>query len=155
MPTTLAGFPFYALSFDRNANPTDPHEAASLHQRLAGDDPPAHLIVISHGWKNDTAQATDLYQALLQNVHDQAPGLDAVVAGVFWPSKKFADSALIPGGAASAGGDELLTALDALDDGDLTPEETEALAMARALVPSLDIEAAQEAFVERLRVFPP
>ena len=156
MPETLAGFPFYTLSFDRDAEPTDPHEADALQQRLTGADAPAHLIVVSHGWRNDIADARGLYTALFQNVRQQAPDLDAVVAGVFWPSKKFADRDLTPGGAASADADdEVVAALDALDGPDLTDAEREHLDTARALVANLDVEAAQEAFVEHLRAFLP
>src|SRR5215212_10282900 len=69
------------------------------------------LFAVSHGWNNDMADARALYEALFQSVHARldAGQFDALTArrfavlGIFWPSKKFADSELIPSGAASIG----------------------------------------------------
>ena len=76
--------------------------------RAALDD----LVVVAHGWNNDMADARALYRDLLANVRraldrGRAPGLAGrriAVLGVLWPSKKFADEDLIPGGGASLGG---------------------------------------------------
>lgn len=158
MPETLAGYPFYALSFDRDAKPVAPHDADALRQRLA-DDPPAHLVVLAHGWKNDTEDASGLYERLMANVRAQDGTLDLVVAGVFWPSKKFADRDLIPGGAASVGGDVPVAVLEAaLKEAELdaTEEEAEHLRGARVLVSILgDSEVAQDRFMEHLRALLP
>ncbi|MGW6620785.1 hypothetical protein ACWF99_06090 [Nocardia sp. NPDC055002] len=75
------------------------------------------LIVVSHGWNNDMREAADLYDELLGNVqrlldlraNPQAPttlrrldGRTFAACRVFWPSKKFADKDLIPGGGAAS-----------------------------------------------------
>jgi hypothetical protein len=64
------------------------------------------MLVISHGWNNDEREASLLYRELLGNLSQQttasAPGRRLIVLRVYWPSKRFADEDLIPGGAASA-----------------------------------------------------
>src|SRR5688500_78735 len=61
------------------------------------------LVVLSHGWNNDTREANDLYDAFIASLDQlsQPPasaGAKLIVMRVFWPSKKFADNELIPGG---------------------------------------------------------
>jgi hypothetical protein len=66
-----------------------------------------HAIVISHGWNNDINEARALYRAFLAHV-EQLAGAAAsrvVALGILWPSKRFADADLIPGGAASTDAD--------------------------------------------------
>ncbi|MEM6287909.1 MAG: hypothetical protein AAF845_12190 [Bacteroidota bacterium] len=156
MPDTLAAYPFFSLAFDRDANPTDPHEAQALRAHLRSD-PPAHLVVVSHGWNNDMADARALYEALFRNVRGRDHTLDLVVAGVFWPSKKMADRDLIPGGAASVGDGSEAALRQALADAeaDATPEEAEHLERARVLTRVLEHEEAQDRFVDHLRTLLP
>ena len=65
------------------------------------------LLVISHGWNNDEADARNLYQRLVPLIAAEIRNLPALdnrrfaVLGVLWPSKKFADDELTAGGAAS------------------------------------------------------
>lgn len=94
----LSGIPFVALEID--AKGKAPHRA----QAVAALDLPkiTDLIVISHGWNNDIAEARELYAKLFANL---APMLTKagsarkfVALGVLWPSKRFADEDLIPRG---------------------------------------------------------
>lgn len=111
---TIAGFDFHRVEFDRDAGLVD------VRQREAVLDAVRHgvtdLLVLSHGWNNDMAEAERLYRALLEGIDVQARGrLDGrrvAVLGVFWPSKKFADRDLIPGGAASLDADLPMLALE-------------------------------------------
>src|SRR5579863_7662889 len=65
------------------------------------------LFVISHGWNNNMDDATNLYSGLCAQVAAQIAGVPSlkgrlfVICGILWPSKKFEDQDLIPGGAAS------------------------------------------------------
>src|SRR5258705_13495927 len=65
----------------------------------------AHIVVIAHGWNNDMDEARTLYREFLRHLEVAAgAGAPRILAvGVLWPSKRFADAELIPGGAASAG----------------------------------------------------
>jgi len=65
------------------------------------------LFVISHGWNNDIKEARDLYASLmdllateLQSSSFQSRSFG--ILGVLWPSKKFTDEELIPGGGAAS-----------------------------------------------------
>jgi len=65
------------------------------------------LFVISHGWNNNMDDATNLYSGLCAQVAAQIAGVPSlkgrifVICGILWPSMKFEDQDLIPGGAAS------------------------------------------------------
>ena len=104
----IGGFSFFPLEFDKKARPVDGDQLTRLRNHCA-DEQVTDLLVVSHGWNNDDKEALRLYRSLLVNVGRQERGRFAdrtvAVAGVFWPSKKFADSEVIPGGAASVGGD--------------------------------------------------
>jgi hypothetical protein len=88
---------------------------------LAGLGPITDLLVLSHGWNNDKADASKLYEELLGNIdklldlRDQAPvpapleefvkrlrNRNFAAVRVFWPSKQFNDADLIPGGGAAS-----------------------------------------------------
>jgi pimeloyl-ACP methyl ester carboxylesterase len=52
------------------------------------------VFVISHGWNNDKAEASALYQELVSNIASELPGFDTAgrkfaIVGIFWPSVKF------------------------------------------------------------------
>ncbi len=161
MPDTISGVPFFRLSFDRDANPTAPHEADALRQYLA-DHGTDHLLVISHGWRNDTMEAQTIYDGLLASLRrriDATAPLDVVAAGVYWPSAKFADKDLIPGGAASSGRDvpvDLLTRELETAEETASDDEIAHLRAARDLVPLLaDSPSAQDEFADHLRALLP
>lgn len=103
-----SGFRAAEIEFDKVAKIVGSHDAVIS---LATDATVTDLVIMSHGWNNDIAEARDLYTklaAVLRAVADGAvaPALtDRVIAlvGLFWPSKKFTNDELIPGGAAGAG----------------------------------------------------
>lgn len=103
-PDRIAGFPFLPVEFDKHAHRVDEDQVAGLIDHVRSDGV-INLLVVSHGWNNDEAEALSLYEALLASIRRRAgTRLDTrkvAVLGVFWPSKKFADEELIPGGAAS------------------------------------------------------
>lgn len=140
---TLANFPCMTVEFDKHARPLDADIAAKVNAWLGAQDA-TDLLVLSHGWNNDKAEAAALYGKLAASVRDVMGTVlqdrTLAILGVFWPSKKFADSELIPGGAASADSDIDDTALTAqidalrvLVEDDRQPE----LAALRNLVPAL------------------
>jgi len=69
-------------------------------------DQTTDLVFISHGWNNDISEARQLYanffaaMASVQKSEKVALTRSFAVAAIFWPSKRFADTDLIPGGAA-------------------------------------------------------
>lgn len=89
---TIAGFPFFALKFDKTGKLT-PSGTAQSHELRAALAGKTDLVVISHGWNNDANDAMGIYQGLL--THFDALGADPgsmVVAGIFWPSKFIPDN---------------------------------------------------------------
>lgn len=93
------------------------HDEGQVAALLDGLDGVSDLLVVSHGWNNDLADARALYDELLGNVdklldardNAQAPaplkaldGRTFAVCQLFWPSKKFTDDELIPGGGAAS-----------------------------------------------------
>src|SRR5687767_8827311 len=144
----VAGFPYAEVEFRKDGQVAVAAQADAA-VAMVRDQGITDLLVLSHGWNNDMAEARSLYACLLGAL---GPALAAqpTLAGrrfgalaVLWPSKKFADKALIPSGAASAGTSPItdaeilaqLAALDALID---EPEAREKLAAAAALVPELE-----------------
>ncbi len=79
---------------------------AAIAAMLPGID---DLIVISHGWNNDIDEARALYSGFFTSVAKawSAAGLSSAdqqrtgVVALYWPSKRFDESDLIPGGAAA------------------------------------------------------
>lgn len=155
------------------------HDESQLARLLAGVNGVTDLLVLSHGWNNDIAEARALYDELLNSIEKllnlqkqgKLPHLSPLAARVFaacqvfWPSKKFADEELIPGGgaasvASAAKNDAALeSVLDRLAEdpnrlGDKrTPTVRKELARrAKQLIPDLDTnERARTDFVSTLR----
>lgn len=157
---TVAGFPLFPVHVDRDAELVDPGEAEALLSHL-DESSPSDLLVVSHGWNNDLAEARSLYEKLLTSLRElveagRAPGVptDLPILALFWPSKRFAQPELIAGGAAAAGGDlresELERALADLAE-TLGDEDRARLEHARDLIADLDERAVQDEFVEALR----
>lgn len=159
-------------------------QEAQLDDMLAHLDEIDDLLVVSHGWNNDMADAKALYDKLLGNVgtllelrdepESVPPPLQEFVqrlsnrrfaaVRVFWPSKRFTDESLIPGGGAATSEaetkntdalDELLNGLKAepvrLGGTETNPAHENAMEHAKALVPHLATVKAQKEFVETLR----
>jgi hypothetical protein len=161
--------PQFEIEFDKNGRLFDKRQLdAALAQAPAATD----AIVISHGWNNDKADATDLYNSFFQKVEDvlsrgfvpEANTRQFMAVRILWPSKRFTDEELIPGGgAASLGGPvdsaSVVAALERLkaDEERLgtrvdNPVRSAALSDAQALVPRLENDAsARREFVLLLR----
>ena len=163
----IAGFPYFELQFTKDAKPFKPEEVrAVLDAVRAGDI--EEMFVVAHGGNNDITEARTLDRNLFQGVRaalDQgrAPALAGrriAVLGVLWPSKKFAEDDLIPGGGASLGGQIEDARLQAqLEDlkGTFDLPDDDALERAKQLVPELGRSpSAQREFVDLIRsVLPP
>src|SRR5574341_685491 len=141
-------------------------------QRLLHDVPQlTDLFVLSHGWNNDRAEANELYAKFFDSVTrvmdtGTVSGLDDRTFGalrIYWPSKKFADAELIPGGGAAsatqANDDALVQLLERmkldpvrLGGSDIDPVRSAQLDAVQALVPLLETDPeARRNFVFRLR----
>jgi pimeloyl-ACP methyl ester carboxylesterase len=169
------GIPRFDLEFTRLGDAFDSVQVESL---LKGTDRVSDLLVLSHGWNNDMAEAKALYSELLSNVEGLLREAQTTTAEtplealrsrrfaacqVFWPSKRFADEDLIPGGgSASAGldGDGALVRVlrqlamdeDRLGHRELDPARLAEVERALALVGRLEFDAAaRREFVETLR----
>lgn len=162
----LNGFPYFEIEFTRDGKV---FKDSQVVQALAGMTEATDLVVLAHGWNNDRAEAKKLYTALaaqMQAAEDaNVPvGIDdreIVLLGVFWPSKRFAEPELIPGGGARALGAGLTVAqlrkqiatMRTLFD---KPGERAILKRAAALLPKLDKDPkARKAFVDLIRKLMP
>ena len=166
----IGSLPFFPLEITKDGKVFDPAQKAAIETAVhaGGADKLTDLIVISHGWNNDKADARLLYNGLLNRVSAQLAGHNALatrkfaVIGIFWPSKKFADSELIPsGGAASLGGGDLaasalLQKLDSLTDVFDNAEAPQLLERAKALVNNIENSPdQQDEFVKIIRSLVP
>lgn len=130
------------------------------------------VIVMSHGWNNNEADAEALYQRLFESftqvgAPNDLAGRTLAVVGVIWPSKRFdemvasvADQEGTEGGASFGGAssndaesqrmlEEKLTSMEALF---ASPDQRAAIGEMRALIPDLEDQAtARRAFMDRLR----
>jgi hypothetical protein len=169
---TIAGYPFYPLEISKDGVIFSAAQQAAVLDAAtaAGADQLTDLVVISHGWNNDMAEARQLYNGLISSMARLAVGPRAPAAGgrrlatvgIFWPAKRFADEDLIPAGgvasirAAAASGRPVPTAairqkLDALKGTFDRPDE-QALERAKTLVDRLeDSPSAQREFVDLIR----
>ena len=160
---TVQGFPFFPVEFTKDGTPFAPGQVTDLLAGLA-QQKASDLLVLSHGWNNDMADARALYDRLLaqfrQVLATQAvptlAGRTFAVLGVLWPSKKFADTNLIPSGAAGANSPIttalLAAALDRLHGTFDMPGADQKLDEAKKLLPQLeDKPSAQADFANLLR----
>lgn len=107
MGTGPANHPYVELEFAKDGSPVHPEQAKAVRE-LA--DEVSDVVVVSHGWNNDMDEARALYRELFASIDTvrqrhavDLGGRTLGVVGVLWPSKRFADAELIPGGAAGAG----------------------------------------------------
>ncbi|WP_029432385.1 alpha/beta fold hydrolase [Blastococcus sp. URHD0036] len=155
----------FDVEFTRRGTVHDPGQVRAL---LDGLSAASDLLVLAHGWNNDMAEAQELYDALLGNLRrlrqpTSGPGSRIAVLRVFWPSKRFADADLVPGGGAASTDAEnqaalldALTALkhdpDRLGQSGEDPVRAAAIDRAIALVDDLDgSDDARREFVLRIR----
>jgi hypothetical protein len=165
MPT-VEGFPGCEVRFAKDARPVDPAEVTGLFD-LLGPGAVTDLLVFSHGWNNDMDEARALARSFLLRLREVLDGVALpalagrrfAVLTVLWPSKRFADSDLIPGGAASVGPARVAAVQGRLDDLKGAFERGEADAVleeCQRLVPSLETSAtARDEFVDKLRAVLP
>lgn len=164
--STIKGVPYFEAQFDKNGKSINP---------ISIDPKTTDLFVISHGWRNNAAEATTLYTEFFNNFFAD-PGLlksgklagrICAIVGVFWPSKNFDGLIAAQGGGTAsntasigevpsdeASQKKLIAQLEALKASGVfdEPAEKEALAKAQALVPDLDDkETARAAFMQHLR----
>jgi hypothetical protein len=163
----IGGFSGFEVEFDKEAGLVDSGQVAELLDFLAKDKT-SDLFVFSHGWNNDMEEARDLNRRFFARAHAflgnaAALGVDQrrfAVLSVLWPSKKFADSDLIPGGAASLTSPEVLYVQQQLEDLKRLFQDPKAnitLNRAKELVPQLESSpAAQKQYADLLRsLLPP
>ena len=154
----IAGIPYLVAEFDINGNLKSP-------VKLPADVD--EVIVVSHGWNNNQADAESLYSALFTNFAaiGGAPRGKAAIVGVIWPSKRFDE--LVSAAAASNGGggaasigtkaskesDAMLVArLREMATFFTSAEQKKTLKELEALIPDLeDKGSARRAFVEKVR----
>lgn len=147
------------------------HDEAQVTPLLDAAPRLTDVFVLSHGWNNDKAEAAALYDALAANLADVldigvVDGLDSRRFGIvrlYWPSKRFADDDLIPGGGAASAhieNDEALLRLleemksdpPLLGGSGSSAVRTGAIEAAQRLVPRLESDpAARREFVLHLR----
>jgi hypothetical protein len=168
---TIASLPVVEIEFDKNGKLFSATQLAEL-QGFIKDQSITDLIVFAHGWNNDIADARDLYTRFFTEVGNAVSkgnigalgGRKFAAAVALWPSKKFTDSDLIPGGgAASLSKDEMKVVKARLKDftkdfvrlgkpkpaGAATKKKVE---RATALLPKLETDPkAQAQFVKIVR----
>ncbi len=160
---TIQRFPYFPVQFNKAGQVFQPAEVQALEKHLATAGT-TDLLVISHGWNNDSAEAESLYEAFLTNADlaigkDAPPGLGSrrfAVLGVLWPSKKFADKELIPSGAAGIAGtvpsSDLIEKLESLVGAFDAADEVARIERLKRLVPKLeDSASACREFAEEAR----
>jgi len=162
-PDALSGFPYRELALDRDGQLVEPDQVAAVAALAEVPEPVTDLVVLVHGWNNDEAEAFGLYRRLAASFSDvragdtgfasRPTGRRIGLVGVFWPSKKFADADLIPGGAAGLDDDlALRLRLDELAGTFDVPDAKQRLAGAARLAGSLADSTAQlAAFVDLVR----
>jgi len=157
----VAGFPYVEIQFAKDASLVDPH-APDLATDMIQARHVRDLLVLCHGWNNDMSDARKLYAELLAQVAAVAPTIPALaqrgigVLAVLWPSKRFADDDLIPGGAASLGAPDsplvVIQMLEKLKGTFDAPGADAALTRAQALAPGLETNpAARREFADLVR----
>jgi hypothetical protein len=103
----IAGIPVFEIEFDKRGKLFDKAPLAALAKHIASDEV-TDLILFAHGWNNDMKDARDLYTRYFNEVGPMINGgqLASLSGRVFagavalWPSKKFTDKELMPGGGA-------------------------------------------------------
>ncbi|MGR7025557.1 hypothetical protein [Geodermatophilus sp. URMC 62] len=111
----LSGFSYVELRFTREGEVLEAADRDTVLRTVREAPGLTDLLVLSHGWNNDMKEARVLYAKLAARLATEFAGQGGwadrriAILGVLWPSKRFADRDLIPGGAASAVGSTLDT----------------------------------------------
>lgn len=169
---SVGPFPYYPLEFTKDGAMNKADQFAALVDALTtatGKKVVTDLLVLSHGWNADIPDAEALYTTIGDRISAVLPKQNAacaavrarnvVVCGILWPSQRFDDKSLIPGGAAGldeASVAEAQAAVDLLASFVDTTDAKKALARAKSLIPSLaDSLEARDEFVRIVRAFMP
>jgi hypothetical protein len=151
--------PIFEVQFDKDGNPVIPSQEKDIIQALtAPGNSFTDVVVMSHGWNNDMDEARTLYRTFFGSLEQVLPAAvgKTLAIGILWPSKKFAEADLIPGGAASAETDAvadrvLLDRLQQLKDLFADSEADEKLEEMKGLVAGLQLDTnKQNQFVSLL-----
>jgi len=156
----IAGIPYVAANFEMDGRLLNP---------VTVPNGTTDLIVISHGWNNNAADAEDLYRRLFTSFSQvgEANDLDGrkvAIVGVIWPSKRFDEMVASVADQESTGSASLnspesaasrklledkLTSMEAFMS---SPAQKAAIAELRKLIPDLEDKAtARRAFVDKVR----
>lgn len=158
----IAGFPYTEVEIEKSGQLKDSDDIQRVIT-LIKSEAATDLLILSHGWNNDMDEARTLYSDLLSSMRDvvdrgfmrNLKNRSVFVVGILWPSKKFAEEDLIPGGAAAAGDAEDATIdsiLSKLNDGFDSSEASSQLGEARLLLSDLERDpATRDAFVDIIR----
>ena len=101
--TNIGHLSYFEIEIDKCGNLVDPQPVNNL--LLAGKH---DLFVMAHGWNSDIDDARGLYRNFFTQFSRTLGKYAAVgvtsgqcaVMGILWPSEKYVDASLIPGGAA-------------------------------------------------------
>jgi hypothetical protein len=164
----IGGIPIGEIEFDKNGKVFAAEQVKALLDHLVLDNV-TDVILFAHGWNNDMADARKLYSKFFTEFGTFADTIGdgtRVFAGaaILWPSKKFTDKELIPGGAAAAMSSQEKAAIRAMLK-DLAKEpvrlgksaaasatKEKKVAKAEALLKTIEVDpAAQEEFVRIVR----
>jgi hypothetical protein len=153
----LNNFRYQELEFAKDGSVVHPEQAAAVAGLAASV---TDLIVMSHGWNNNIDEARDLYRELTASMNTVLPsapialgGRSIGILGVLWPSKRFTDAELIPGGAAGLVADPTLPDdLRAMGDAFAADDAEATLNRAAELADQLDVSVdARNEFADVLR----
>jgi hypothetical protein len=108
MATFQFPYPFFPIQFTKDGVVFQRSDVDALIAALANNqNGVTDLFLMSHGWNNNMDEAKQLYSGLAQQLSAQIQSSQALrgrsfaICGALWPSKKFDDKDLIPGGAAA------------------------------------------------------
>lgn len=163
MLTQYGGFPAFDVLYDTGGHAVDPEAEtdATTYFGMGNGHAISDLIVISHGWNNDISEARRLYHdffnafALVPAALRAKNGRTFGIVALFWPSKRFADPAEIPGGAAGLADPMLAKVLAQLEQFEdlfaADPAVDAKIAHLKNLVPLLNFSAnTQDDYVSTL-----
>ncbi|HET9946096.1 MAG TPA: hypothetical protein VFR56_10630 [Actinomycetes bacterium] len=156
--SALDHYDYHPLQVAKDGSLVDRDQVRALRRTA---DQATDVLVVSHGWNNDMAEAHALYERIAASLDEvrgrpDAGGSDRSIAicGVIWPSKRFAERSLISGGAAAAGAVDPHLGEDVLDLGSAFDgvEAEAALKEAADLAPELEHSAkARRRYADLLR----
>jgi predicted alpha/beta hydrolase family esterase len=157
----IAGIPYIRAPFEMDGR---------LLQQVNVPAGTTDVIVVSHGWNNNQADAEDLYSRLFTSFSqvgatNDLDGRKLAVVGVVWPSKRFDEMVASVADQQGAQGsaslnspanaesqkllEEKLTSMEAIFT---KPEQKAAIAEMRKLIPDLEDKAtARRAFIDKTR----